>query len=95
MPAAFLRFDPMATFPSTDKAPPVLVSNPSESGDGCHRNLHNVSDNRLEKLRKDPAFEAQMFLCTPDGGCEPFSRDRAIELHAEHFSAFLAPSVTP
>lgn len=95
MPAAYLRFDPVAAFPSSDTAQPVLVSDPSESGDGCHRNLHNVSDNRLDKLRKDPRYEAQMVLCTPDGGCEPFTRDRAVELHAEHFPAFLTPGVTP
>ena len=75
-------FDPPN--PNPDKLPaPVLIPVPSETGDDCHRNLHNVSDNRFDKYRKIQT-EQDLRICL-NGRNEPFTADRAIELFNQFY----------
>jgi hypothetical protein len=77
-PCAFVQFelDIFTKTRATDKDP-ELVDAPT--GDPCHRNLHNVSDNQFEKKLRTPSAEPDMRFCV-DGHCELYSADRAIEL---------------
>ena len=62
---------------------PVLVSAPSDTGDPCHRNMHNVSDNRFDKYRRTQT-EQDLRICA-NGRSEPFTANRAIELYKQYY----------
>ena len=82
VPCGLWLFDP-AAFEPKGSAPkhiksPVLLPKPSDTGDGCHRNLHNVSDNRLEKAFKREQAMGRLKLCW-DGDLVEFTHERAVE----------------
>src|ERR1051326_4907755 len=67
-PCAFVQFT-VEELPISDvKNPPTLVEKLSTTGDPCHRNLHNISDNRFEKKLRCPEAEPSMRFCV-DGHC--------------------------
>jgi hypothetical protein len=86
-PCAYWVFDHGVFNPPTPnphRVPvPVLVPIPSETGDDCHKNLHNVSDDRLRNARKYQT-EQTLRICV-GGVSEPFTADRAIELISLHY----------
>jgi hypothetical protein len=70
--------------PNPNKVPvPQLVNVLSDTGDDCHANLHNVSDERLKKARREQT-EQTLRICA-GGVSEPFTADRAIELINLHY----------
>jgi len=86
-PCAYIIFDTNLfdhPAPNPKKLPqPQIIPAVSNTGDDCHRNVHCVSDNRLNKLRKGPQGTT-MRLCM-NGQSEPFTEDRAIELCNAHY----------
>ena len=84
-PCAYWRFDHEMFNPpiQNPKNIPVLVHVPSHTGDDCHANLHNVSDDRLKNARKHQT-EQTLRICV-GGVSEPFTADRAIELINIHY----------
>ena len=87
-PCAYWRFDTNIFNPPIPNPnriqPPELIPSPSASGDECHRNLHQVSDNRLERTFREPGIEAMLGICAY-GTSEPFTVDRAIELCNQYY----------
>ena len=87
-PCAFWTFDTDSFIPKPPNKEkikaPEIVSVPSDTGDHCHRNVHNISDNRLGKAFRRPETEHGLRLCF-DGHAEAFTADRAIELLHHHF----------
>ena len=79
-PCAFWAFD-SAIFDPPDPNPhnlvtPELVQKTTESGDTCHHNMHNVSDNRLKREYRAAEGRGELMLCI-DGNLEEFSHERA------------------
>lgn len=84
-PCAYWKFD-TAIFGIPNPNPnrykqAVIVNEPSDSGDECHRNIHCVTDGRLknEFQKAEAVPQDQMYLCV-DGVREDFTSERAIEL---------------
>ena len=86
-PCAYIIFDTnVFELPAQNpgKLPqPQIIPLISKTGDDCHRNLHCVSDNKLDKLRQGK-LGATMRICM-NGQSEPFTEDRAIELYNVHY----------
>jgi hypothetical protein len=87
LPCALWRFDTDIFDPPS----PELIPDLGSTGDPCHRNMHNVSDNRLKrKYRKAESGSAEngvLQLCY-DGSIEDFTPEALPE-------ALLALSVEP
>jgi len=82
VPCGLWLFDP-ATFEPGDSdpkhiRPPVLIPKPSDTGDECHRNMHNVSDGRLERVFKAEQAAGALKLCC-EGDVVGLTHERAIE----------------
>ena len=58
--------------------PPELIQKNSDTGDECHHNLHNVSDNRLERAYRAAEGSEALELCF-GGTPEKFTPERAVE----------------
>jgi hypothetical protein len=87
-PFAFWTFDTDDFLPPTPNpnkiSPPVILPTPSDTGDACHRNVHFISDNRLEKAFRKAEAEFEFSVCV-GGNVEAYTPDRAIELHQIHY----------
>ena len=87
-PCAYWRFDtnefnPPSPNPQNLTAP-VMLEVPSDTGDDCHRNVHHVSDSRLEKKFKKLQANMALRLCV-DGHSQTFSVEQATALYNQHF----------
>ena len=69
-------FEPPTPNPKKIK-PPELVQKVSDTGDECHYNLHNVSDNRLGKAYRRAEASAMLQLCFGEAR-EALTHQRAV-----------------
>jgi len=84
-PCAYWTFE-LATLPQRLNLPPggqvpvvvPVVGDPDE----CHRNLHHISDDQADKLRRK--INNEIHLCV-GGHSEPFTVERATALQAQHY----------
>jgi hypothetical protein len=85
-PCAFWTFDIEELRPANpipDAQSPQAYAVPSDTGDDCHRNIHHLSDNQADKIRRRWT-EASLRICV-GGKSEPFTVDRVIALINEYF----------
>lgn len=76
------EFDDLAPpDPNPNKFPdPILVAVPSETGDECHRNIHQLTPGRSDKLFVTLVNPPEETLRICDGADVPFSLERIQEI---------------
>jgi hypothetical protein len=63
---------------------PILINQPSHTGDQCHYNIHNLGDSRAKRILDTEAANGGLGLCV-NGIATPFDPTTATALKEQYF----------